>query len=113
MSDDPVDLEGYRIRKARRPKILGSGGSGDSPVGSKRPCTWFCRSPSKPKEALLPLGKGEGSCPRCQTPISGNATRCLSCGLHFSGHAEDFGPKKGRSIWVMLVISALLLVFLV
>src|ERR1035437_3073399 len=113
MNDDPVDLAGYRIRKARRPKVLGSGRSGDSPVGSKRPCTWFCRSSSEPTEASLPLGKGEVSCPRCQTPISGSATRCLNCGLHFSGRAEDFVPKKGRSIWVTLVISALLLVFLV
>lgn len=112
MNDDPIDLADYRVRKARRKNLRGSGSGSDTSVEPKKSNHRSRRAREPMENAALP-GRGEVPCPRCQTPLSGNATRCLICGLHFSGHAEDFAPKQKRPVWVKLVITALLLSLLV
>ena len=107
MSDDPIDLADYRVRKARRKNSRGSA-SGAAPVAPNKPSFRSRRSREPTEPTALP-GRGEVPCARCQTPISRNATKCLVCGLHYSGRAEDFAPKQKRARWIILVAAALLL----
>jgi hypothetical protein len=56
-------------------------------------------------------------CARCGKMILATATRCPECGIHFQGEAQDYlhpseRPTNGRSMWLLILATALLLAFI-
>ncbi len=60
-----------------------------------------------------PFGPGDVPCARCGAPVASNARRCLHCGVHFSGHAEDHARDPRKTRWTTVVIVVLLILCMV
>ena len=103
MPNDPIDLAEHRRRREQRQK------KPREPAAHGPRFSSALLHRKEEKKPLPALGPGKVPCVRCHAPIPGRARRCRSCGLHFTGHAEDFAPKKRLPRWVQVLLVVIVL----